>query len=379
MTPPVRQTILLIDDDRHITAALTMALECTGRTVVACSDIEAAEIALRCFAFTDVVTDVQLSGLFGFEGLHFVDRIRASVPDARMVLMTGYASDALRGAAAGYGASAFLCKPFDVADLEAVLGQSDRDDSPYELVRVPSVDEILAESRIETAFQPIVSMTGPDGEPFAFEALARVRGGWPLAGIDTLFEYAVQRGRAADLNRAAIITAIESAAALPRHSLVFINVDPPTFSDPSLAREVVAAAARSGIALQRIVLEVTERASLGEDAVCLATFKGLREAGVRFALDDHGSAYSHLSTISMIRPSFIKISSAFGTDFELDDDKQRVIRNMQALAQDFGCSTVLEGIETQATATAAGMLGIELAQGYFFSVPRAASHWSVAA
>jgi EAL domain-containing protein (putative c-di-GMP-specific phosphodiesterase class I) len=379
MTLPVRQTILLIDDDRQLTAALTMALECTGRTVVACADVEAAEIALECFDFTDVVTDVQFSGQFGFEGLHFVDRIRTRVPAARMVLMTGYASDALRLAAAGYGASAFLCKPFDVSELEAVLGNAERDDSPFELVRVPSVDEILAERRIETTFQPIVSMTGPDGEPFAFEALARLRGGWPLAGIDRLFEYAVRRGRAADLNRAAIISSIESASALPQQSLIFVNVDPPTFSDPDLGAEIVAVAAASGIALHRVVLEITERCSLGQDPVCLETFQALREAGVRFALDDHASAYSHLTTISMTRPSFIKISSAFGTGFELDDSKQRVIRNVQALAQDFGCSTVLEGIETQATATAARLLGIELAQGYFFSIPRDASHWSAAA
>ena len=81
----------------------------------------------------------------------------------------------------------------------------------------------------------------------------------------------------------------------------------------------------------------------------------------------------------MTRPSFFKISNAFGTGFEADQDKQRVVRNVLALAQDFGCSTILEGIETEATAAAAGELGIELAQGYYFSIPREASHWSVAA
>ena len=372
----MRQTILLIDDDRHITAALGMALECAGRTIVVCPDVESAEIALQTFPVTDVVSDVQFSGLFGFEGLHFIDRIRAKVPDARMVLMTGYASDALRAAAAGYGATAVLSKPFDISELESVLGRTDPDELPFELIRIPSIDEILTSRRIETAFQPIVTTHDSSAEPFAFEALARVTGGWPLGSVMTLFEYAARRGRAVELNRAAIISSIEAAAALPQRSLIFINVDPPTFSDPRLPGEVMATAARAGLSLGRIVLEITERASLSEDAVCADTFSILREAGVRFALDDHASAYSHMATISMTRPSFFKISGAFGTGFEADRDKQRVVRNVLALAQDFGCSTVIEGIETAATAAAAGVLGIELAQGYFFSKPQHASHWN---
>ena len=371
-----RQIVLLVDDDRQTTEALAMALECAGRTVVICPDVESAEIALRSFAVTDVVSDVQFTGLFGFEGLHFVDRIRAKVPNARIVLMTGHASDALRGAAAGYGATAVLSKPFDLHELEAVLDCATLDDAPFELIRIPSIDELLNERRIETAFQPIVATAGPDHRPFAFEALARVTGGWPLGSVMTLFEYAARRGRATELNRAAIVSSIESATALPGGSLVFINVDPPTFSDPRLAGEVMATAARAGIAPDRIVLEITERSSLSEDAVCIGTFEFLRQAGVRFALDDHASAYSHMATISMTRPSFFKISGAFGTGFEADRDKQRVVRNVLALAQDFGCSTVIEGIETEATAAAAEMLGIELAQGYFFSKPRHASHWS---
>ncbi len=370
-----RQTILLIDDDRQITQALGMLLETSGRTVVVCADVESAEGALASFDVTDIVCDVQFSGLFGFEGLHFADRIRTRFPAAQLVLMTGYWSDALRGAAAGYGATAMLSKPFSISELERVLGDAPADDGPFELVRVPSIDEILNGGYVETAFQPIVTMNGPGDRPFAFEALARVKGGWPLGGVVSLFEYAARRGRATDLNRAAIVSAIETAAALPEQSLLFINVDPPTFSDPRVASEILTTAERCGLSLQRIVLEITERAALSGNAVCVETFAKLREAGVRFALDDHASAYSHMATISMTQPSFFKISGAFATGFETDLNKQRVVRNVLALAKDFGCSTVIEGIETEATATAAAKLGIELGQGYFFSRPLDASHW----
>ena len=371
-----RQTILLIDDDRQITGGLATALEADGRTIVVCADIESAEAALASLAITDVVSDVQFSGLFGFEGLHFADRMRSRCPAARLILMTGYWSDALRGAASSYGAQAMLTKPFDISELERALGHAPGDGGPFELIEVPTVDEILAGGRLETAFQPIVTMNSPGGEPFAFEALARIRGGWPLGGVLSLFEYAARRGRAADLNRAAIVSAIQSASALPRRSLLFINVDPPTFNDPNVATEILSTAERSGLSPDRLVLEITERSALTADARCTETFATLRAAGVRVALDDHASAYSHMSTISMTQPSFFKISGAFATGFETDLNKQRVVRNVLALAQEFGCSTVIEGIETEATASAAARLGIELAQGYFYSKPRSASHWS---
>lgn len=393
----MRQTILLVDDDHQITEALGMVLECPGRTVIVCSDIESAELALRRFDVTDIVTDVQFTGLFGFEGLHFVDRLRDRAPHGRIVLMTGYGSDVLRGAAAGYGAAALLGKPFEVAELERIIGMPGRttgsqpagsddpgqveslsyvgDDEPYELVRIPSIDEILAGGTLGTAFQPIMQMHGGTGEPFAYEALARIQGGWPGGGPAELFEYAAKKSRAVELNRVALVTSIEAAASLPAGALVFINIDPPTFNDPRLVDEVLDAAKRSGVSLERIVLEITEGSSMIGDAVLAETFTRLRASGVRFALDDHGSAHSHLPTISTIQPSFIKISGMFGTGFETDADKQRVIRHVVALAQDFGCATVLEGIESRATADAAATLGIELAQGYFYSVPRDVSHW----
>jgi EAL domain-containing protein (putative c-di-GMP-specific phosphodiesterase class I) len=135
------------------------------------------------------------------------------------------------------------------------------------------------------------------------------------------------------------------------------------------------AAIAANLPLQRIVLEITERSGFTGDAAG-PVFDELHAVGVRFALDDHGSAYSHLGQISRIRPSFIKISNAFGTAFEEDETKQRIVRHTIALARDFGCETILEGIESGATARAAAQEGVRLAQGFHFSIARAASHWT---
>ena len=373
-----RQYILLSDDDENITDALSLTLERQGRTVVVCSDVDAAEVALSQYPVTHVVTDVQFSGEFGFEGLHFLDRVRMLSPQSHIVLMTGNATDALRRAALEHGASEVLAKPFATNDLEEALagGDScDAGDGPYEIVRIPSMDELLRGDQLTVAFQPIVHLSPNRTTTFAYEALTRVRGDWPAGGPTTLFEYAERRGKLAELNIATMERAVDHARALPRDAALFINLDPLTFSRSQLVPALHRAARRAGIGLDRIVLEVTERCGLN-DRSADRVFEELRESGVRFALDDHNSAYSHLQHISSIRPTFIKISNTFGTGFEEDETRRRIVHNTVALARDFGCEPILEGIETGATALAAMEEGVSLGQGFFFSRARAASHWT---
>lgn len=368
-----REHVLLIDDDRSVAEGLAVLLERDGRTTIVCSDIESAEIILARYPVTQVVSDVQFSGSFGFEGLHFLARIRAQRPDCRIVLMTGHATEALRTAALGLGASAVLAKPFSYGELEAALASTDHGTGAYELLRVAPIEDVLHGGLLSAAFQPIVRLG--DTSIFAFEALTRIRGNWPGGGPAELFQYASRRARLADLNLAALECAVADGRCLPDDAALFINIDPLVFEGGELAASLRTAAARAAFPLSRIVLEITERSGFGDDAAHSRTFDELRGDGVRFALDDHGSAYSHLSLINVIRPSFIKISNSFGTGFEEDETRARIVRHVVSLARDFGCSTVLEGIESASTAYAAAALGIELAQGYHFGRPDAVSHW----
>lgn len=378
--PDTRQYILLVDDDAGITDALSYTLERNGRTTVVCSDVEAAEVALASFPITHVVTDAQFSGDFGFEGLHFLGRVKTQSPDCRIILITGYATEGLRTAAYAHGASSVLSKPFQTAELEAVLDPGhDWNDatSPYDVIRIPSIEEILRGDSLAAAFQPIVRMTENGPDTIAYEALTRVHATWLTSGPLMLFDYAARRDRLAELNVVTICRALEAAAALPENVMLFINIDPLTFQRPSLVPVLFAAAKKNNVALDRLVLEVTERSAFADDEVAGKAFDQLRAAGVRFALDDHGSAYSHLGQINRIRPSFIKISNEFGTGFEQDETKRRIIRHTVALARDFGCETILEGIETAATARAAAEAGVTLAQGFHYGRPSPAAHWNL--
>ena len=95
--------------------------------------------------------------------------------------------------------------------------------------------------------------------------------------------------------------------------------------------------------------------------------------GVQLALDDVGVSYSHLDLISRIRPAYLKISHEFGTDFEKDPSRKKIIRNIQSLARDFECEVILEGVESEETSRAAADIGARYAQGFFYARPADAS------
>jgi len=127
------------------------------------------------------------------------------------------------------------------------------------------------------------------------------------------------------------------------------------------------------VGLDRIVLEITEQESLHAGPQLFANVERLRAVGVRFAFDDMGVAYSHLPFIDRLRPSFLKVSQEFGTDFELDSTKMKIVMNLKSLASDFQSELILEGIETHATAEMAARMGIRYGQGFLYGRPSAPS------
>ena len=370
-----REYILLIEDDAVVAEGIALLLERPGRTTIYCSDIESAEIVLDRYPVTHILSDVHLSEPLGFEGLRFLKHVRDRRPSSSIVLMSGDKTDSLSAAASAMGALTVLAKPFTAEELASAISTHTAEDGDYELLQVPPIEDVLQTGMVKSVFQPIVSLTEP-GAPFGFEALMRTIRPWPAGGTADLFDYAMRVERLADLNLAGLRNAVSSGAQLSPDSALFINLDPIVFESESVTSELRTAAAGAGIELSRIVLEITERSHFSASGRADRTFGELRGHGVRFALDDHASAYSHLARFDVIRPSFIKIGGGFGLDLERDETRMKIVSSVVHLARDLGCRTVLEGVESAATAHVARTLGIDLAQGYHFGRPETAEHWS---
>jgi EAL domain-containing protein (putative c-di-GMP-specific phosphodiesterase class I) len=366
------QTILIVDDDVAMTEGLGEVLQRPGRELILCSDLESAQLIIEREVPACIVTDVRLSGPFGFEGLDFIRAIKRLSADARIVVITGAMTGELEREALARGAVAVLEKPFEIAQLEAYLPDPDGGEEPA-VVRVPSIDDVIRSPHFVPFFQPIVDISAPGAETVhGYESLARYQGTL-FSNPVTLFEYASRRGRLVDLELACVRHTLTHGVSLPSSARLFINVHPFVVASEELATALTKAVAEAGIDAQRVVLEITEQSSLGSSAMVEKRCGTLRDLGFSFALDDVGMAYSHLTHIEQILPVYLKVSQDFGTDFETNVTRSKIVRNVLSLAHDFDCQLILEGIESAQTRDAARELGIRLGQGYFFARPAAAS------
>jgi EAL domain-containing protein (putative c-di-GMP-specific phosphodiesterase class I)/ActR/RegA family two-component response regulator len=355
--------LLIVDDDADIGLGLAVALERNGRRIIVCRDLESAQIILGTETVTDIVTDVKLSGPFRFEGLDFITEIQRVAPAARVILMSGHITDDLEAEAQRRGADAVLSKPFTIEALEPLLS-TPTDGTPPSMTLIPTMDEILGGGNLRPRFQPIVSLAGY--ALHGVESLARYRGEGPFARPDLLFEYAARRNDVARLEAACVERTMHEAVTFPESVTLFMNIHPAALDDMGVVLALESSAQKSGISLSRVVLEITEQQEIRQHTGLFQSIDRLRDLGARFAFDDVGVAYSHLPLIERIRPAYLKISQLFGTLFESDPTRTKIVRNLVALAEEFSCAIIIEGVEDQSTADAAREMGIEFGQGYLF-------------
>ncbi|MFA6958413.1 MAG: EAL domain-containing protein [Thermoanaerobaculia bacterium] len=371
------QLVLIVDDDEMITEGLAAGLEREGRTLITCNDIESAELVVERMYPSHIVADVRFSGPFAYEGLDFIGFAKKHAPETRIILISGDAPEALQLEASERGAVAFLKKPFPVSELDGMLdllhcSATSALGGYARVIRMAPLDEIIRSDQLRPQFQPIVRL---DGAPavFGYEALARYRTDSFLRDPSLLFKYASRKNRVVELELACMSRALHDGAALSRKGLLFLNVHPAAFASADFHETVASQARGAGVDPARIVLEITEQGSLANKPAVIRNVGELRELGVRFAFDDLGMAYSHLPMMDAVRPSFLKVSQDFGTSFEKDTTRTKIVMNILSLARDFESDLILEGIEEESTAVMATHLSIPLGQGYYFARPAEAS------
>ena len=122
-----------------------------------------------------------------------------------------------------------------------------------------------------------------------------------------------------------------------------------------------------------IVLEILEGLALDNISDFNNTIEKLHKKGIRVSMDDFGSQYSSLNTLSKLKIDEIKIDGEFLLKLEKDKehkDKQKIIlRNIIKLARELNLQTVVEGVEDECHLEFINDLGYDMAQGYYFSKP----------
>jgi EAL domain-containing protein (putative c-di-GMP-specific phosphodiesterase class I) len=119
----------------------------------------------------------------------------------------------------------------------------------------------------------------------------------------------------------------------------------------------------------RIVLELTERASLESVEGLDRHLASLRARGYRIAVDDLGAGYAGLSSFAMLDPDLVKLDMSLVRNVHESATKRRLVKSLQEACSDLGVPMVAEGVETVEERDALIAAGCDLFQGFLFARP----------
>ena len=184
-------------------------------------------------------------------------------------------------------------------------------------------------------------------------------------GMGIILDAAERLERLHELGRAVRAHVAAAAPGAPLGARLFVNLHSANLNDDELYS---ADAPLSKIA-RRVVLEVTERASLyGVKNVptCVARLKAL---GFQIAIDDLGAGYAGLASFTQLEPEFAKLDMSLVCGIDTDSRRQSIVRSMKNMCDELGMLVIAEGAETAAERDMLTKLGCDLLQGYLFARP----------
>jgi EAL domain-containing protein (putative c-di-GMP-specific phosphodiesterase class I) len=164
--------------------------------------------------------------------------------------------------------------------------------------------------------------------------------------------------------------ACRDAAGWPSPVKIAVNLSPVQFRSDMLVETMDGALRESGLAPNRLELEITESALLQNNDTVLRTLHRLRALGLRTSLDDFGTGYSSLSYLRSFPFDKLKIDQSFVREMVTRPDCRIIVNAITSLARQLGIITTAEGVETAEQLDQVRGAGCMEAQGYYFDRPQ---------
>jgi len=239
-------------------------------------------------------------------------------------------------------------------------------------VRGEQMLQLLREHRLTTFFQPIFSAADRT-VVHAHECL--LRGLSPDGSIiapSVMLQIAREANLLFFLDREARLSSIRQSAfhSLGKSGKVFINFNPTAIYAPEhCLRTTVAAAEQSGIPRENLVFEIIESDSVTDTKHLVNILNYYRERGFKVALDDLGAGYNSLTSLSQLRPDYMKLDMELTRGVQTDEYRAAITENLLNLAGRLGIATIAEGIETEEEFAWLKEHGADYVQGFLLARP----------
>jgi len=231
----------------------------------------------------------------------------------------------------------------------------------------------LERNEFRLDFQPVVDAQTQD--IVSFEALLRwVSDEHGLVSPGKFIPLAEDTRLIIPIGEWVLREACRQAMYWPEHVRIAVNVSPEQLLDNNFGSSVVGALSSSGLAAQRLELEVTESIFLRDENQVRATLEQVMSLGCGIALDDFGTGYSSLGYLRKVRFSTIKVDRTFVQGAATGNPESlAIIRAVVAMADSLNMTTTAEGVENEKELSIIKQLGCKKIQGYYFGRPMAGS------
>jgi diguanylate cyclase (GGDEF)-like protein len=204
-------------------------------------------------------------------------------------------------------------------------------------------------------------------KPVAYEALLRwvdpIRGTVPPAEFIPAAE---DSGFIVALSEWVLRQACQDAAGWSVAINVSVNLSPLNFGQPDLVATIASILAETGLAPDRLIIEITEGVLLDNSPSMQERIHGLRMLGVDLWLDDFGTGFANFATLASAAFSAIKIDRTFLADGLRG---RTILGAMIQLGQTCGLKVIVEGVETMDQFDLLRSLGCDRVQGYLLGAP----------
>jgi diguanylate cyclase (GGDEF)-like protein len=228
--------------------------------------------------------------------------------------------------------------------------------------------DAIAQCQFEVHYQPFFNVE--TGERCGVEALVRWR--HPLKGLvppDQFIPLAESTGLIVPLGEWIIGRACDDATRWPDDIKIAVNLSPVQFKQAELFDVIQSALSKSGLAPQRLEIEITESVLLERAAENESFIDRLKGIGISLALDDFGTGYSSLRSLTAFPFNKIKIDKSFVANLSVRDESAAVISSVVTLARGLGMQITAEGVETEEQLAHLRLLGVNFVQGYLLGRP----------
>jgi diguanylate cyclase (GGDEF)-like protein len=151
--------------------------------------------------------------------------------------------------------------------------------------------------------------------------------------------------------------------------MMSLNVSRKQFSQPDLSEQIGRVIREYALPPDRIQVEITEDAYLGDAQEALRIMREIKAQGVKLAIDDFGAGSSTLAAVQQFPIDTLKVDRSLVTDTASSADSAAILHSLAVLVRNLNVKLVAEGIEDVEQVIALQELGCQYGQGYLFGRP----------